>query len=144
MKKRIFIGIGAFVLIFSAWLYVVTPDERDKRAEVNRRVFDSIKEKSHWDMRKPMLYGFFFTCTRETPLKILGFLLSIGDHRVVDISKDDDKDFYWLHVERIQVHDLNSVSTKDVRLRRIGAMCISEYDGWDVGPDLTPTKKNEK
>ncbi len=140
MKKRILVIVGLLTLSFVAWLYIVTPSQQKLRADVNRHVFDSIKKDSGWDMQKPMLYGFFFTGDHEVQLKVLGFLLRLGGHRVVEVSKDTENEFYWLHVERNQVHDLDSISRKDVRLSRIGAICMSAYDGWDVGPDLTPTK----
>ena len=141
MKKRIAALIALFVCVLAAWLYIVTPSERAARAKENQGVFDSIKKDTKWNMGSPMLYGYFFISEHEAPLKALGFILRIGGHRFVDIRKDEKSEKYWLHVEKIQVQNLDSISTKDVRLKRLGEIIfLSEYDGWDVGPDVAPTK----
>ena len=141
MKKRIAAFVALFVCLLGAWIYIVTPSERAARAKVNQGVFDAIKKDSKWNMKSPMLYGYFFISEHEAPLKALRFILRICGHRFVDIWKDQKSEKYWLHVEKIQVQNLDSISTKDVRLKRLGEVVfLSEYDGWDVGPDLPPTK----
>ncbi len=133
--------MGLSVCVLMAWIYIVTPSEKAARAKENKRVFDHIKENTKWNVNANMLYGYFFINEYEEPLRILGFLLRIGGHRFVDIWKDEETKKYWLHVEKVQVQNLDSISTKDVRFKKFGEIIfLSEYDGWDVGPDLTPTK----
>jgi hypothetical protein len=141
MKIRIAAFTALFFCVIAAWLYYVAPSEKAARAKVNQGVFDAIKKDSKWNMESPMLYGYFFIGEREWPLKVLGYILRIGGHRFVGIRKDDDLKKYWLHVEEVRVHNLDSISVKDVRLRQIGKIVfLSEYDGWDVGPDLSLAK----
>jgi cbb3-type cytochrome oxidase subunit 3 len=141
MKKRVAAFIALLICMLAAWLYFVTPSERAARARENQGVFDGIKKDTKWNMNSPMLYGYFFVSKHEFPLEVLGFILRMGGHRFVDIQKDQKTEKHWLHVEKIQVQNLDSISEKDVRLKRLGEIIfLSEYDGWDVGPDLTPTK----
>ena len=138
MKKRVIASLVILIGILAAWLFVVTPSQRDDRAKENQGVFEAIKKDTKWNMDGDMLYGYFFINKHETPLKALGFILSLAGHRVVDISKNERLE-YWLHIEEIHSHDLHTISKKDVRLKRIGSIFFSEYDGWDVGP--TPSQK---
>lgn len=139
MKKRVIASLVILTCLFSAWLCVVTPSQRDDRAKENQGVFETIKKDTKWNMNADMLYGYFFINKRETPLRALGFILSLVGHRVVDISEDERSE-YWLHVEKLQSHDLHTISTKEVRLKRIGSIFFSEYDGWDVGPPSSQKK----
>ena len=143
MKKRIAAFTALLLCTLGAWLFIVTPRERQARAKVNQEVFDTIKRDSAWDMKSRMLYGYFFVSEHRTPLRVLGAILQISGHRFVGIREDEENGKYWLHVEEIDIHDLDSISARDVRLKRLGKIIFgSEYDGWDVGPDLTPTKSN--
>ena len=133
MKKGAFASCVVLACVFAAWLYFVTPGQRAERMKGNQKVFDTIKERTKWDMASDMHYEYAFINRRELPLRILGFLFSLGGHRVVDLSKGEGSD-YWLHIEKVERHDVFSVSGKEVRLKRIGMILMSEYDGWEVGP----------
>ena len=133
--------LGLLLCLLSSWIYIVTPDQKDERAKVNQGVFDAIEHNSKWKMNSNMLYGYYFKNPHRFPLEALSFILRLGGHRVVDIHQSEKSHLYWLHVEKIEIHNLDTISIKDVRLQRMGNLFLqSDYDGWDVGPDLTPTK----
>lgn len=144
MKKRIAFLVTVLLLMLVAYVFVVFPAQRDERAKENKPVFDRIAGDTQWDMSREMLYGHYFYCSRRFPLTVLSLLLRIVGHREVDIAHDEESKDYLLHVEKVQVHDLNSISTKDVRLRRLGFLMFNtDYDGWDVGPNSVQAKSNE-
>ena len=152
MKLRIFTAgfsraIIAFfaiaLVLLVAWVSIVSPDQRSEREKVDERVFDAIKKDSHWNLNTRMLYGYYFINKRKAPLIVLSFILYFGGRRIVGISYDEETKVNTLHVERIQIHDVASMATEGIRLKRIALICcFSDYDGWDVGPDLTPTKQS--
>jgi hypothetical protein len=130
---RLFLVLLALLAAVSAWLLIVTPAERDRRAEINSYAFDDMGEKTPWDLKKPMLWGCFFTSKAKVPLMVSRCLLGFAGFRFVDLSRDENE-LWWLHLECVEVHDVNSLSVRDVRLSRFGSLTFSDYDGWDVGP----------
>jgi len=103
-------------------------------------MFDSMSSNSGWDVSKPMVWGYFFTNSTRPPLESAAKLLASQGYRVVDIRIDDkdspsDADSWWLHVEKIEVH---TVDTLDGRNREFYGLAeslgLDSYDGMDVGP----------
>ena len=117
----------------SAWVLVVTPKQRESRAEVNSHVFAPIAKDTTWDMQKPMLWGYFFVSEWKLPLEVSRGLLGLVGFRYVGLIRQDEGP-WQLHVECIEVHDVDTLSDRDVRLSRFASLLCSEYDGWDVGP----------
>ena len=130
---RTLLVLLVLIAALSAWVLVVTPKQRKSRAEVNSHVFAPIAKNTKWDMKKPMLWGYFFVSEWKLPLEVSRGLLGLVGFRFVDLSRHDDT-VWWLHVECIEVHDVDTLSVRDVRLSRFASLLCSEYDGWDVGP----------
>jgi len=98
-------------------------------------MFDSIESQTTWDISRPMLWGFFFIDDSPEKLQRAGRELEKRGYRFVKIYQDDPKINWWLHVEREEVHTVDSLHARNVELsvfaRETG---LKDYDGNDVGP----------
>lgn len=139
LLRRVFLVLLVLLAALSTWLLVVTPEQKESRAAINSRGFVQIAKNTKWDMQKPMLWGYFLTSEWKLPLEISRRLLGLIGFRFVDLSCRDDK-IWWLHIECDEVHNINTLSVRDVRLSRFASLMYSGYDGWDVGPTGTPTE----
>lgn len=114
--------------------------ESPSRREILERAFCQMKEESGWDMSRDMLWGFFFTNDQREPLGLAAIELSQLGYRVVDTyvsDKDDlsEPDLWWLHVERIETHSVDSLHMRNDELTAFAKTAgLESYDGWDVGP----------
>jgi hypothetical protein len=110
--------------------------ERDQLQEM----FDNIAEKSDWDMSGDMLWGYFFTHSSREPLESASRLLAAEGYRVVDIypgekEDDDEPDVWWLHVEKVESHTVDSLNACNERFYEFAdGIGLDAYDGMDVGP----------
>jgi Regulator of ribonuclease activity B len=136
-KRCLTIALSALVLISSA---VAQEKSRVISRSDLQDMFDSIAQKSGWDMSKPMVWGYFFTHHERAPLERVAELLvargySLIDIRLGDKDHESDPDVWWLHVERIEVH---TVATLDALNKSFYELAdgngIDSYDGMDVGP----------
>ncbi len=132
--RRFCLTLLALLAGLSAWVLVVTTKQKASRAEINSHVFAPIAENTTWDMRKPMLWGYFFTSEWKLPLEVSRRLLGLLGFRFVDLSRHDDDRVWWLNLECTEIHDIDTISVLDVRLARFASLAFSDYDGWDVGP----------
>jgi hypothetical protein len=69
------------------------------------RMFNQMQRQSHWDLSKPLLWGYFFVNPTREPLDRAAPLLSAMGYQVVKIYLADKKsasapDQWWLHIER--------------------------------------------
>ena len=116
--------------------------ERGALAEM----FESIGESGHLDVTQPLLWGYFFTNHEESSLRAAVPALQDDHYEFVDIypsSKDDpsDPDLWWLHVQRVEVHTIDSLAARNSRLSEFAAVRgIDAYDGMDVGPVPTEAR----
>lgn len=105
-----------------------------------QRMFDQMQQKSHWDLTQPLLWGYFFNSPTREPLDKAMPLLSEMGYRIVGIHLADKKsasepDEWWLHVERVEVHTLDSLDARNHEFNDFAiAHDIAKYDGMDVGP----------
>jgi hypothetical protein len=102
-------------------------------------MFANIAKSAGWDMTKPMLWGYFFTHTTPDALDRAAAILRSEGYRVVDVKKtdpeDDDPELWWLHVERVEVHSVDSLHERNAAFYRLVAQLgLESYDGVDVGP----------
>jgi hypothetical protein len=111
-----------------------------------QEMFDSIAERGQWDMSRPMLWGYFFTHSDREALNAVVPLLQIRDYEYVEIhqsDKDDptEADLWWLHVQRVEVHSVDSLFARNEQLsdfaREHG---LDSYDGMDVGLPESPER----
>ncbi|PKL32457.1 MAG: ribonuclease E inhibitor RraB [Spirochaetae bacterium HGW-Spirochaetae-10] len=105
--------------------------ERSKLVDM----FAGIRQNTQWAIDGPMLWGYFFVDPNRDKLEGLGGLLAEKGYRVVEIRRDDDEPIFWLHVEKVEIHDVDSLEKRNNELydlaERLG---IQSYDGMDVGP----------
>jgi len=103
-------------------------------------MFQDMEQKSHWDMSKDMLWGYFFTDASKSELEAVVPALEAQGYRLVDIylsDKEDprDDDHWWLHVEKVEAHSPDSLDQRNRQLYQFAEdHGLDSYDGMDVGP----------
>lgn len=109
-------------------------------------MFANISQKTKWDMSRDMLWGYFFTNPSREPLDRAAQLLSGSGYRVVNIYLSDKEnaaapDLWWLHVERVETHSVDSLFKRNADLSAFAtAHHLGSYDGMDVGPVVDARK----
>ena len=85
------------------------------------------------DLRRDMLWGYFFVDRRRTVLTALRKVLVKGGYRFVDVFHGQDGDLY-LHVERVERHTAASLHERCVELAAIASKYgVASFDGFDLG-----------
>lgn len=103
-----------------------------------QEMFDSMS--GRWDVSRPLLWGYFFTNPSREPLEKAANTLENRGYRFVDIHLGDkdvstDPDVWWLHVEKIEVHSVDSLDRRNQEFYRlVESLGLDSYDGMDVGP----------
>lgn len=103
-------------------------------------MFANISQKTKWDMSKDMLWGYFFTHSSRAKLDVAAKDLSKIGYRIVEVylsEKEDPSapDLWWLHVERIESHSVDSLLKRNAELTAFARTHgLGSYDGMDVGP----------
>lgn len=103
-------------------------------------MFEDMKDQYGWDLSKPMVWGFFFTNRTRGELERAGILLERDGYRVVEIFLSDkegpaEPDQWWIHVEKIEIHSVESLEARNRVLSAFAsANDLEAYDGMDVGP----------
>lgn len=103
-------------------------------------MFQNMEQKSHWDISKAMLWGYFFTDASKSDLEAVVPSLEAQGYRLVDIylsDKEDpkDDDHWWLHVEKVEIHTPDSLDERNKRFYQFAEdNGLDSYDGMDVGP----------
>ena len=107
-------------------------------------MFQNMEQKSHWDMSKAMLWGYFFTDASKSDLEAVVPSLEAQGYRLVDIylsDKEDpkDDDHWWLHVEKVEIHTPDSLDERNKLFYQFAEdHGLDSYDGMDVGPVAKP------
>ncbi len=106
-------------------------------------MFESISTGAKWDMCMPMLWGYFFTDRAKGKLETLIPILEQMGCRFVDLFvpqlDDGEQPYYFLHVEREEVHTASSLCAQNAHFYALADQhAIDSYDGMDVGPILRP------
>lgn len=121
-----------------------TPDPRAERLAKLHAMFADAAQKTTWDFKGNLLWGFFFNNPTKEPLFPLAKELEAKGYRVANIYLDDPKERWWLHVEKIEIHTPESLYDREAELRALIANKSNMvYDGWDVGSSLAPTPSME-
>ena len=103
-------------------------------------MFDSISENTDWDMSGDMLWGYFFTDSDRSNLEQAAPLLAEMGYTVNSIYLADKEtagelDLWWLHVEKIETHSVDSLGKTNLILYDFAKEHrLDSYDGMDVGP----------
>ena len=113
-------------------------------AEISRqqleRMFDQMQRQSHWDLNRPLLWGYFFFNPTREPLDKAAPILAAMGYRIVGVEPVTHKaisgpDKWRLHVERVEVHTVGSLDARNHELNEFARTNgIDLYDGMDVGP----------
>ena len=110
--------------------------EMDSSKEQIKTIFNKMEKETNWYPEKnDMLWGYFFTDKSKEKLGALATKLQKEGYQLVEIRKDEVDDYYWLHLERIEKHSVNSLHVRNKTLDNFAKNNnINSYDGWDVGP----------
>jgi hypothetical protein len=130
------IAAMAFACLFSTDVLareaaVITRDQLQE-------MFDSMSDR--WDVSEPLLWGYFFTHSSRVPLEKAAKLLEASGYRFVEIHLGDkesatEPDEWWLHVEKVEVHSVDSLDRRNQEFYRLAeSLGLDSYDGMDVGP----------
>ena len=104
--------------------------------------FDNMKSNGV-DTNTKMLYGYFFINDEPKKLEKLAEDLKKQGFKYVDIYQDETSQ-YWLHMERIEMHDSESLFNLNKQLYTIAdKFSVKSYDGFDVG-NVDKTKGIER
>ena len=107
-------------------------------------MFDSISESTDWDMSGDMLWGYFFTNSDRSALEQVAPILdemgySVKSIYLSDKDSEDESDLWWLHVEKVETHSVDSLYATNLVLHEFAEQHgIDSYDGMDVGPVESP------
>ena len=116
--------------------------------EILQEMFDGIAAEGDWDMSEPMTWGYFFTHAEKDPLERVVPLLQARDYEFVDLYQGDENDpvdvhLWWLHVQRVEAHSVDSLFARNEQLDEFATEHkLDSYDGMDVGPVQTPAGHN--
>jgi hypothetical protein len=135
MKLSVLIAVGLAAI--GVWFLLSRrPQPQVKgRREMNEHAFAGMRAKTKWNLESDMLWGFFFTNPTQEPLVPVGRALEKAGYRLVDIYQDDQKINWWLHVEKIEVHSVDSLTQREYELVAVAEKAgLGSFDGWDVGP----------
>ena len=107
--------------------------------ETLEAMFDSIAAGPQWDMKGPMLWGYFFTDASAEKLEIVAEALLQAGYRLVELFEaeveEDDEPTFVLHVERVEIHSPLTLYERNAQLYELAERHgLRSYDGMDVGP----------
>jgi len=127
--------------ILSAILAVAEPSlaETISRQQLVE-MFSNMRANPSWNVDGPLLWGYFFTSPKQAALEPLAKILADRGYRLVGIYAGDkaspvDPDVWWLHVERVETHTVDSLQARNIEFYGLaGKFSGVHYDGMDVGP----------
>ena len=108
--------------------------------EALEEMFESIADRGDWDLAQPMLWGYFFTSRDPSLLRAAIPRLQDDDYEFVSVfqsekAEPEDPDVWWLHVQRIEIHSVDTLFARNERLSEFASRHgLDSYDGMDVGP----------
>ena len=111
-------------------------------------MFANIAKDTKWDMSQNMCWGYFFTNQSRAKLDVAARDLARMGYRIVEVYLSDKQDsdppaLWWLHVERIETHSVESLLMRNIALTAFAKTHqLDSYDGMDVGPAGGAEKMN--
>ena len=136
-------GLKPTTVAFVAVLFVLGAADAWSSSISRERLqamFAQMQRQSHWDLNKPLLWGYFFISPTREPLDKAAPLLAAMGYRVVGISPvgktlSPVSDRWRLHVDRVEIHTVDSLDARNREFNEFArANGIALYDGMDVGP----------
>lgn len=92
--------------------------------------------------KTPMLWGYFFVAPKQRNFEQIKNELNSQNFEFIKIFQSDNKD-YWLHFERKEIHDAQSLFELNKELYKVAEKYKVTYDGFDVG-NVDPSKAIER
>lgn len=127
-----------------ALLLSVGPALAQSSAPISRpqleAMFANMKSNARWNVDGPLLWGYFFTGSDRDALERAGRILAGQGYRLVELRPGErksprDADVWWLHVERVEHHTVDSLQARNTEFYAFAAQQgLGSYDGMDVGP----------
>lgn len=113
-------------------------DTAKAKKDILAEAFANMRAKTRWNLEGDMLWGFYFTNRTKEPLAPVAKQLEKKGYRVVSIYLDEAKENWWLHVEKVEIHSIDSLLKREIELTELAAVNgLGSYDGWDVGPVIS-------
>ena len=102
-------------------------------------MFSNIRAEGEWDVEGPLLWGYFFKSGNPSALKGAQRTLTAAGYRHVDTyasdkDKPEEPDLWWLHVERVEQHTVDTLHALNAEFEALAGRYSATYDGMDVGP----------
>jgi len=92
-------------------------------------------QKAGWDMNNEHVWGYFFKDTSQNKLILLGKHLEDQGFKLIDINQSFPDERYWLHIEKQQVHTVQSLNQLNNFFQHLCAENnVLAYDGMDISP----------
>ena len=136
-------GLKTTTVAFVAVLFVLGAADAWSSSISRERLqamFAQMQQQSHWDLNKPLLWGYFFISPTREPLDKAAPPLAAMGYRVVGISPVGKSpspvpDRWRLHVDRVEIHTVDSLDARNHEFNEFARVNgIALYDGMDVGP----------
>ncbi len=102
-------------------------------------MFAEIHQRGRWDISAPLLWAYYFTDEQAERLRAAASDLEDMGYRYVSVfpaEKEDasDADLWSLHVERVEVHTVDSLLARNAALEEFAETHdLRSFDGPDVG-----------
>jgi len=125
-------------------LLAATPAMARQSSSITRpqlaTMFANMRADAPWNVDEPLTWGYFFTSADKGALEQMARSLSAQGYRFVDLHLGDKSDpsepnVWWLHVEKIERHTVDSLNARNQEFYALSATQSGvRYDGMDVGP----------
>ena len=134
MKKSFALG-----LLFASLVGVAGPASAAAGTQITvqqlQQMFAGKKAEAKWNVKGPLLWGYYFTDQNPQKLQSLANHLTKAGYKFVGIYQADDKSTYVLHVEKVEHHTVSSLNERNQTFYRLAKQYgVQSYDGMDVGP----------
>jgi hypothetical protein len=130
LARRFGAAVAALTLAASPLMAWAAPPI--SRAQLEQ-MFSNMRSSAPWNVDGPLLWGYFFTSPDHAKIDRAAKMLIDQGYRLVEVHRD--KGVWWLHVERVEHHTVDSLDARNAEFyafaQREG---LSTYDGMDVGP----------
>lgn len=95
--------------------------------------YQTISEKTDWDLSRKMVWGYFFSDHKKSKLEKARHILEKKGYQFAEIHKKNG--LYWLQMNFVEMHTILSLDKKNDELYILAdKLKLNSYDGMDVGP----------
>ena len=140
--RKTFLGIFILTLIIGCDTYTQTKKKSMIPLDDIEGMYSKLKADGV-NTDKEMLYGYFFVSGNKKKLEETAKELKLKNFRLVDIYQNEDNSDWWLNVERIEIHNPNSLFNLNKELYELADKFKIDYDGYELG-NADPSKPIER